>query len=147
MRLNAAPSSSNSSPVRIAARCSTSPSRTALATSRRCVTGLTITYRTTAHNENIEQKPTTIAATHNPAQAVTRASTVSWSSIVTRTTAIKSPTACVFGNAPNILWQLTHHSPRIHRLIILVNATTILIGVRTAESRRLPGLGQISVRR
>ena len=64
MRLNAAASSSNSSPVRITARCSTSPSRTALATSRRCVTGLTITYRTTAHSENIERKPTTMAAAH-----------------------------------------------------------------------------------
>ena len=67
MRLNAAPSSSNSSPVRIDARCSTSPSRTALATSRRCVTGFTITYRTTAHNENIETNPTTIAAVHSSA--------------------------------------------------------------------------------
>ena len=65
MRLNAAASSSNSSPVRITARCSTSPSRTALATSRRCVTGLTITYRTTAHSENIDKKPTTIAAVHS----------------------------------------------------------------------------------
>ena len=93
MRLNAAASSSNSSPVRIAARCSTSPSRTALATSRRCVTGLTITYRTTAHSENIERKPTTIAAVHKPARFLARASTVSWSSIVTRITAIKSSVA------------------------------------------------------
>ena len=91
MRLNAAASSSNSSPVRITARCSTSPSRTALATSRRCVTGFTITYRTTAHSENIERKPTTMAAVHKMARFLATASTVSWSSIVTRTTAIKSP--------------------------------------------------------
>ena len=68
MRLNAAASSSNSSPVRISARCSTSPSRTAFATSRKCFTGFTITYRTTAHSENIDRNPTTIAAVHRPAR-------------------------------------------------------------------------------
>ena len=32
------------------------------------MTGLTITYRTTAHSENIERKPTTMAAAHKIAR-------------------------------------------------------------------------------
>ena len=106
MRLKAWESSSNSSPVRMSLRKSRVPRAISSATSLRCSTGLTITYRTIAHAASIASTAVTTPVVSRNTSFRARLARVAVSGSVTCTAPSSAPRS-----APAWAWQAAHAAP------------------------------------